>query len=112
MSVELTVVIAVIGCLMTVISLMNVLKKDNKSDGIAQGQLSNDLSHLKRGVDTIILEQKDQSREIMRLKETLIVTQNEAQKSYEHAERAYMSATSAHKRIDKLVKKEMQDNED
>lgn len=112
MNVELTVLIAVIGCLLTVTSLMNVLKKDNKTDGIVQGQLANDLSHLKRGVDTIILEQKDQSREIMRLKETLIVTQNEAQKSYEHAERAYLSATNAHKRIDKLVKKEISNDED
>jgi len=108
----MAIVVGIFGAIMTAISLFNVLKKDNKADGIIQGQLSNDLSYVKRGIDNITLEQKDQSREIMRLKETLILTQNEAQKSYEHAERAYMSATSAHKRIDKLVKKEMQDNED
>ena len=107
----MAIVIGVFGSIMTGVSLFNVLKKDNKADGIIQGQLSNDLSYVKRGIDNITLEQKDQSREIMRLKETLILTQNEAQKSYEHAERAYMSATNAHKRIDKLVKKELESDE-
>ena len=106
MSVEITILIAVMGSIMTLVGLANVLKKDNKADGILQGQLSNDLGYVKRGIDSISLEQKDQSREIMKLKESLIATQSAAEKSYEHADRAYKSATNAHKRIDKLINTE------
>lgn len=102
MTLELTHVVGVLALIATAISLFGVMKKDNRTDGITQGKLSNDLEYVKRGVDGIQLDQKDQAREQARMREALINTQNDAHKAMEHAERAYSHATEAHSRINKL----------
>lgn len=102
MQIELNYVFGLLALIATVVSLYNALKKENKTDGVTQGRLSNDLEYVKRGVDNMLLEQKDAAREQIKQKEMIISTQNDVTRALENAERAYNHANEAHSRINKL----------
>ena len=99
LTIEVTILIAIFGAFMTLLSVTTMLKRNNKEEGILQGQISNDIAYVKRSVDAIPLELKDISREMGRMKESII-------KMDHKTDEAIKAANDAHKRIDKLVKKE------
>jgi len=88
MNIELTTLIAVIGCLIGVIGFIRGTKKDGKTDGQELASIKGNLDYIARGIDDIRLEQKDQARKIDSQNERLIRTEE--------------STKSAHRRLDKL----------
>ena len=88
MNIELTTLIAVIGCLIGVIGFIRGTKKDGKTDGQELASIKGNLDYIVRGIDDIRLEQKDQARKIDSQNERLIRTEE--------------STKSAHRRLDKL----------
>ena len=88
MNIELTALVAVIGCLIGVIGFIRGTKKDGKTDGQELASIKGNLDYIARGIDDIRLEQKDQARKIDSQNERLIRTEE--------------STKSAHRRIDKL----------
>jgi hypothetical protein len=106
MQIDVSLAIAAIGITATIVSLISVMKKDNRNDGLLQGQLSNDIKHVRIGIDNISLEQKDQAREQIKLREAFVINQNDTARALENAERAYKHANEAHSRINKIGKGE------
>ena len=102
MNIELSILLAMIGSFGVIVTLIINTKNNNKTDGVTQGKISNDLEYMKRGIDTVMLEMKDQARETARLKESLLLNKNETLKALENAERAYKHAENAHNRINKI----------
>ena len=88
MNIEITLLIAVIGCLIGVAGFIKGTRKDGKTDGQELASIKGNLDYIARGIDDIRLEQKDQARKIDSQNERLI--RNEE------------STKSAHRRIDKL----------
>lgn len=88
MNIELTALVAVIGCLIGVIGFIRGTKKDGKTDGQELASIKGNLDYIARGIDDIRLEQKDQARKIDSQNERLIRTEE--------------STKSAHRRLDKL----------
>ena len=88
MNIEITLLIAVIGCLIGVAGFIKGTRKDGKTDGQELASIKGNLDYIARGIDDIRLEQKDQARKIDNQNERLI--------------RAEESTKSAHRRIDKL----------
>ena len=102
MSIEVTVLIGIVGLAATIITLTNTFKKQNSNDGLVMGQLLSSVASIKDGNETIQLEIKDLSREHRRLGEALISTQKDVDKALERADQAYKHANEAHSRINKI----------
>ena len=88
MTIELTTIIAVVGCFIGVVGFIKGTRKEGNTDGRELAGIKGDVNYIVRGIDDIRLEQKDQARKIDMQNERLI--RNEE------------STKSAHKRIDKL----------
>ena len=87
-TIELTTLIAIVGCIIGIVGFIKGTKKDGKTDGQELASIKGNVDYIVRGIDDIRLEQKDQARKIDSQNERLI--RNEE------------STKSAHKRIDKL----------
>lgn len=88
MSIEMSLLIAVIGAAIGIMGAITALKKDSKSQGVIEASISSKVDYIAHGVDDIKLEIRDQARKIEAHNERLA--------------RVEESAKSAHKRIDKM----------
>ena len=84
----MSLLIGLIGATIGIIGAITALKKDSKSQGIVEANISSKVDYVVRGVDDIKLEIKDQARKIEAYNERLT--------------RVEESAKSAHKRLNKM----------
>lgn len=67
MSLELTIIIAVVGLLVSVLSIIsfvNSTKKESKNDGNDHGEMANDIKYIKNAQQDIIINQKEISNKL------------------------------------------------
>lgn len=65
MSLELTIIIGVIGVLVSVLSIISFFnnnKQKSKDDGTTQGEMLNDIRYIKNSQQDIIINQKELSK--------------------------------------------------
>ncbi|MBN6205050.1 hypothetical protein JYK21_01185 [Ralstonia pickettii] len=89
MAIELTVLIAVLGFIISYQSYQMNRQKDAKTDTRQNARIETQLGHIGKGVDDIRIDLKANEKEIGRLGERVT--------------RVEESARSAHKRIDRLT---------
>lgn len=67
MSLELTIITAVVGLLVSVLSIIsfvNSTKKESKNDGNDHGEMANDIKYIKNAQQDIIINQKEISNKL------------------------------------------------
>ena len=67
MSLELTIITAVVGLLVSVLSIIsfvNSTKKELKNDGNDHGEMANDIKYIKNAQQDIIINQKEISNKL------------------------------------------------
>lgn len=87
MKIDVTLIIAVIGCIVAVLGFARNKKKDNEGEG----SLKADIKYIQRGIDDIRVDNKETNRKLSTLNDRVIKLEE--------------STKSAHHRIDNLEKR-------
>ena len=90
MKIDITLIIAVIGCIVGVLGFARNKRKDNEGEG----SLKADIKYIQRGVDNIQLDIKEHNRTLSEHNARLIKVEE--------------SVKSAHHRIDTLEKRSVE----
>ena len=87
MKVDITLIIAIIGCIVGVLGFARNKRKDSEGEG----SLKADIKYIQRGVDDIRVDNKETNRKLSTLNDRVIKLEE--------------STKSAHHRIDNLEKR-------
>ena len=87
MKVDITLIIAILSCIVAVLGFARSKKKDNEGEG----SLKADIKYIQRGVDDIRVDNKETNRKLSTLNDRVIKLEE--------------SVKSAHHRIDNLEKR-------
>lgn len=87
-TVEIGIVCTVLGACISYATFQMKKEKEIKTENLGAGKIINKLDNISKNMDEIRLDFKEQSRDVNRIKEMLIRTDE--------------SVKSAHKRIDKI----------
>lgn len=100
---DLSVLIAVIGCCLSIATFYVGRQSASKADGRAAGALETDLRYIKESVGRI---EGQLNRDVQRLEGRIDEISNQISGISQTAGRAHESAKSAHNRIDEHLERE------